>query len=96
MKSTDQSENEFVDAAADNLRRKAKIQELTQKREKLSLGAWISTACGLAMGFIEAFANRNDSAIVAMALFSAAMIWIQLFKCESDLRLLKLVDKLKE
>jgi hypothetical protein len=95
MKDAHRNDNNFVDAAVDDTRRRAKIQELAKQRQKLIWGAGVVTVCALGTAFIDGFGKSNNAAGCALILFVATMNWILLFKCESELRLLKLVDKLK-
>ena len=95
MKTSDRDDNNFVDAAVDDTRRQAKIEELTKQRNKLSWSSGIVTACALGVAFIDGFGKSNNATLSALILFVATMNWILLFKTESDLRLLKVVEKLK-
>ena len=95
MKSFSRADNEFIDAAADDSRRHAKIEEITQRRSQFHWLAWGMTACALLFVIADIFSEQRNSGAMAPFFFAAAIQWMQVFKCESDLRLLKLVEKLK-
>ena len=97
MKYFDRADNEFVEAAADDSRRHAKIEEITRKRNQFHWTAWLMTGCALLFIIADIFSKQqHTSGAPAPLFFVAALQWMQIFKCESDLRLLKLVDKLKK
>jgi hypothetical protein len=99
MKFGERADNEFVDAAADDIRRQAKIQELTTRRNLFFWIAWVVTVCALLSVVAEIFdTNRGQhgSGVAAPLFFAAAMEWMLAHKFDSDVRLLKLVEKLKK
>ena len=96
MKISDQEDNNFIDAAADDSRRRAMIEGLARQRKVFRWIAPITTLCALTIAFIDGFEKSGNAAGSALALFIATMNWVLLFKCESDLRLLKLVEMLKK
>jgi hypothetical protein len=95
MKSFDKADDAFIQAAVDNTRRSELIRNTSYRRTKMFWGAVIITACALVIFFIEATGKTHSPELPGAMFFVAVMNWMQVFKCESDLRLLKLVEKLK-
>jgi hypothetical protein len=96
MKSFDRADDAFIQAAVDDARRPELIRNTSCRRTKMFWGAMIISACALGIFFIEATGKTHSPELTGTMFFVAAMNWMQVFKCESDLRLLKLVDKLKK
>jgi len=99
MKSFDRADDAFIQAAVDDVRRLELIKSTARRRIIMFWCAVVITVCALGM-MIAAMNDKNRNPAGAGAagveFGVAAMTWMQVFKCESDLRLLKLVDKLKK
>ena len=98
MKSFDKADDTFIQAATDDSTRQILIRELAGRRNLFQTIAILSTVIALGSLSVCAFGKPSLSSvgILATMYFCATMQWMQVFKCESDLRLLKLVDKLKK
>ncbi len=57
--------------------------------------AVVISVCALLILFIETTEKTHNFGIGGVEFTVAVMSWVQVMKCESDLRLLKLVDRLK-
>jgi hypothetical protein len=82
-------DDEFVATAADPARRLTAITDITKRRNKC---LWIVGIITLGFFGICFFGSRQPDAIVV---FMVLFMWIQLFKYESDLRLLLVIDRLQ-
>jgi len=80
-------DEEFAETAVDTTRRGAAITDLSNRRAKLFWGACFGSVATIA----STFASEPDGALA----FLAATLWILFFKFESDLRLLRVIDRLQ-
>lgn len=96
MKDFDEADNVLIEMAVDDSRRQVAIKNLTRKRKHFFWCAAFFTVCLSVIGFSEVCGKTQNSGFVAMDAFAAAMTWMGVFNCQSDLRLLKLVEKLKK
>jgi hypothetical protein len=85
-------DEEFDEMIADSARRRLGIISLSSRRNLLCVCAMVATACALAF-FFPGRPSRTGGA-AAMG-FLAAIQWILVFKFESDLRLLRTIDRLE-
>jgi hypothetical protein len=76
--------------AADPVRRREGIVGLSWRRNVMFWCAVVMTLCALATFFMSLRSARGGAAIG----FAAAVQWMLLFKFESDLRLLRVVERL--
>ena len=91
MKLFKREDTEFVEQGTDDSRRPAAIRHLAQKRTSLFWCALVTTLCALAI-----FVIPSGNSVVGAAIgFAAAIHWILVLKYESELRLLRIVGKLK-
>ncbi|HZF02009.1 MAG TPA: hypothetical protein VE344_08955 [Methylomirabilota bacterium] len=99
MKSFDQADDAFIAMAVDETRRPDLIKNTSRRRTIIFWCAVVITVCALGM-MIAAINDKNHNSarggVVGVEFAVAAMTWMQVFKCESDLRLLKLIDKLQK
>jgi hypothetical protein len=91
MKSFDLADDTFIKAATDDSRRPDLIEKTVHRRTRLFWCAIVVSVCA----FFDVH-NSGTDGVLAAQFAIVAMMWWQVFKCESDLRLLKLVDKLKK
>ena len=91
MKSFAKADDAFIQAAVDDSRRQELIKCTARRQTIMFWCAVVISVCAVLMIF-----NAHNSGSAGVEFAVAAMTWMQVFKCESDLRLLKLVDKLKE
>jgi len=91
MKTFNKADDAFIQAAVDDSRRPELIKSTIRKQTIMLCCAVVISACALFMIF-----NAHNSGSAEIEFAVAAMTWMQVLKCESDLRLLMLVDKLKE
>jgi hypothetical protein len=95
MKSFDKADDAFIQAAVDDSRRPELIASMARRRTMVFWAAVISSVCALAIMFIEITGKAHISGMSgAVFFYVSAMNWMQVMKCDSDLRLLKMVDKL--
>ena len=82
----------------DDTTRQLLIRGLTRQRNLFQIIAMVSTAIALVSLGVCAFGKPNLSGVGVLAtmFFCATTQWILTFKYESELRLLKLVDKLRK
>jgi hypothetical protein len=82
-------DDDFVATAADPARRSTAIADLTKKHRKLSVIAII-----ILLGFfgICIFGSRQPDVAFVLVVIIPMM---QLYKCESDLRLLRVIERLQ-
>jgi hypothetical protein len=79
----------FAEIAADPIRRRAKIAELS-KRQTISF--WVTMLIIL----LTISAIWTESASARWGVLCIVLCLFTLFKCESDLRLLRVVERLQE
>ena len=82
-------DDEFVATAVDPVRRRTAIAELARRR---NISMWIVAVLTIAFFGFCIFGSRQPDAYFIFIVFLA---WIQLFKHESDLKLLRVVDRLQ-
>jgi hypothetical protein len=88
-------DEQFERTAADPLRRRAAIGDLSLRRTILFWCALVTTACALVVGACALVGRLSGSSAVAAALyFAAAVHWSSVFKFESELRLLRVIERL--
>ncbi len=80
---------EFDEMLADPVRRRAKIVSLTKRRTVIFICATVIAICTVLQLW-------SGSKAAAAAVFSAAAAWSICFKMESDLRLLRAIDRLQK
>ena len=80
-------DDEFAEIAADPARRHAAIADFSRLRTKLFWCASFVSLCAVASILV------SESTGVVLTFF-AAIQWIFVFKFESDLRLLRVIDRL--
>ena len=80
-------DEKFTEAAADPVRRLAAITDLTSRRACLF---WCACVMSLAT-IASSFGSKPAGGGLAVA---AAIQWMLVFKYESDLRLLRVIDRL--
>jgi hypothetical protein len=85
----DKQDADFVATVADPVRRSTAIADAIKKRTKLLWGVGIIT---LGLFAICIFGSRQPDAVIVLVV---CVLWMQLFKCESDLRLLRVIDRLQ-
>ena len=97
MSYLEKADARFIAQARDDSRRRAAIEHLSQVRRR-HYGLAIMCATVLCLSFIwsclHPAAVFPEGAIAAG--FGTVVAWLQAIKSESDLRLLKVVDGLKE
>jgi hypothetical protein len=82
-------DEEFDEMAADPTRRREGIARITLRRDVM---CWCAVGMTLvALPFF--FSNRSPAGGAAIG-FAAAVQWMLLFKFESDLRLVRVIDRL--
>ena len=85
-------DEQFDQMAADPLRRREGIAGLSRRRNMMFWCAAIMTLCALATFFLSLRTARGGGgAAIGLA---AAVHWMLLFKFESDLRLLRVIERL--
>jgi hypothetical protein len=94
MKSFDKADEAFIQMAVDDSSRPELIKETSRKRTIIFWCAVLISVCALGMIFAEINAKKA-SGVAGVEFAVAAMTWMQVLKIESDLRLLKLIEKLK-
>jgi hypothetical protein len=83
-------DEQFDQMAADPVRRREGIAGLSWRRNMMFWCALVMTLCALATFFMSVRTSRGGAAIG----FAAAVQWMLLFKFESDLRLVRVIDRL--
>jgi len=83
-------DEQFDQMAADPARRRAGIADLSSRRNLMFWCAVGMTLCALVTFFMSLRGARGGAAVG----FAAAVQWMLLFKFESDLRLLRVVERL--
>ncbi len=83
-------DEQFDRMAADPARRRAGIADLSLRRSVLFCCAVVMTLCALMVFFGS---NRTSGGGAAIG-FGSATMWMLVFKFESDLRLLRVVERL--
>ena len=83
------SDAEFDEMISDPIRRRAKIASLTWRRTFIFICAAVIATCAV----LELW---SGSKAAAAGVFSAAVAWSICFKIESDLRLLRAIDRLQK
>ena len=92
MKLFQRTDNEFIDKGANSARRPAAIQDLTWRRALMFWCAIVCTLSALVCFFFAGSGSHGEGP----AAFVACVMWIQVMKLESDLRLLKMVEALRK
>lgn len=88
-------DEQFARTAADPIRREAAIRDLSHRRAILFWSALVTTACALvvvACSFVSHLSG--NTAVAATLYFAAAVHWSLVFKFESELRLLRVIERL--
>jgi hypothetical protein len=80
-------DEQFERTAADPIRRRAAIGDLSRRRTILFWCALVISACAI----VGSFSGRSAMAGLC---FAAAVQWSILFKFESELRLLRVIERL--
>lgn len=78
----------FEETAADPMRRAAAIADLSNRR---TIMFWCACIVSLAT-IASVFGSKSAGGVIG---FSAAIQWMLVFKCESDLRLLRVLARLQ-
>ena len=81
----------FDQMAADPTRRRMAIVSLSWRRDIMFWAATGMTLCALAIFFMSLQHDRGSAAVG----FAAAVQWMLLFKFESELRLLRTIERLQ-
>jgi hypothetical protein len=84
-------DEEFDQTAADPTRRREAIVDFSRRRNIMFWAAIGMTLCALAIFFISLRHDRGSAAVG----FAAAVQWMLLFKFESELRLLRAIERLQ-
>jgi hypothetical protein len=84
-------DEEFDEMAADPARRRQGIARITLRRDVM---CWC--AVGMTLVALPFFFSNRSPAGAAAVCFAAAVQWMLLFKFESDLRLLRVFERLHE
>jgi len=92
MKFLQRTDNEFIGMGADSARRPAAIQDLTWRRALMVWCAVVCTLCAFVCFVVPGSGSHGEGS----ASFVACVMWIQVMKLESDLRLLKMVEALRK
>ena len=79
----------FEETAADPARRRAAIADYSRRRIILFWCAVLSSVCAIAIFLVPSHHPGGEG----MVGFLAAMMWIVGMKVDSDLRVLKMIDK---
>jgi hypothetical protein len=95
MKSFDEHEEAFVQEAVDDSLRPELIKSLSRKRTFLFWCAMLMTVCALVVMFAEFYSKTGKPGFGGVEFAFALGVWMQVLKLENDLRLLRLVEKLK-
>ena len=96
MNYLERSDAKFVDQAVDDLRRQAAIERLSGARRWAFRLTVVMSALFICVFLLGARHPTFGAVGAAIGLgFAAVMHWLGFMKCESDLRLLKLVDRLR-
>jgi hypothetical protein len=82
----------FEQTAADPVRRRQAISRLSWRRDLMFWCAVGTTLCALATFYLSLQRERGGAAAAG---FVAAVQWMLLFKFESDLRLLRVIEGLR-
>ena len=89
------ADRQFDEMAADPVRRRKRIVELNRARRWL-FGAAVCMLVALCILTTEAIALHHPaSAGMHLTVFSAALIWISFLQMQSDLKLLRFIDRLE-
>jgi hypothetical protein len=84
-------DQQFDEMIADPARRRQGIISLSLRRDVLCVCAMVATVCALAFFFPDRISGGGTAAIG----FLAAIQWMLVFKFESDLRLLRTIERLE-
>ncbi len=94
----EKADAKFIAQARDDSRRRTAIEHLSElRRSHYGLAVMCTTVLGLL--FVSGFLYRAlvvPEGAVIVAGFSTVVAWLRAIKSESDLRLLKVVDGLKQ
>lgn len=82
-----QQDDLFVENAANPVRRSIAIADVTGRRRLALWGAYGITFATIVCGFTR-------QPFVGLLAFVTAIQWMLVFKCESELRLLRVIDRL--
>ena len=85
---TTKLDEEFAEIASDPVRRRGAIAGISRRR------AWLSCAVGIMSIVLISVIYFKPEPIDACLVFVCCMIWMQVYKHESDLRLLRVIDRL--
>ncbi len=99
MKFLDRADDKFIQEATDDKYRPWLIGQTSRRRTIMFWCSVVISVCALGMMVVainDKHHNSTGFGVAGLEFTVAAMTWMQVFKCESDLRLLKLVDKLKK
>jgi len=87
---TTKLDEEFAETAADPIRRHDAMAHLSRRRTWLSCGAGV-----ISLGTIIAiYFSPSLKPADALLIFMCCMMWMQVYKYESDLRLLRVIERL--
>ena len=84
-------DHNFDQIAADPVRRREGIASLSVRRNVMFWCAVVMTLCAFTTFFLSVRSAPGGAAIG----FAAAVQWMLLFKLESDLRLLRVIERLR-
>jgi hypothetical protein len=88
-----EKDKQFDQMAADPVRRREGIAELSQRRNLTFWVTLILTGCALVTFYCSG--NNTSGAVPAALSFGAALQWMAFFRYESELKLLRVIDKLQ-
>jgi hypothetical protein len=96
MNYLERADAKFIAQAADDLERQAAIERLTGARRWALRAAILLSALFCTVLFLGAGHPTLGTIGAAIGLgFASVMHWVSFMRCESDLRLLKVVDRLR-
>ena len=78
----------FEETAADPIRRAAAIADLSNRR---TIMFWCACVVSLAT-IVSVFGSKSAGGVIG---FCAAIQWMLVFKCESELRMLRVIARLQ-
>jgi hypothetical protein len=83
------SDEEFIATVADPVRRSTAIAGIIKQHKRLS---WIVVIITLGFFALNYFSSKPPNGILVLVIF---LPWMQFYKCESDLRLLRVIERLQ-